>query len=370
MRPLIARISVLLPQPDGPATSRTSPGSIGRRDVADRRLRRPPVAEGEPVDLDERRRVGHRRRRRQAGRMRTGRSRASPSRLAASPWLSASARWPSESAVQQGCPERDVAEGPRPDRPLLDGRRAVVGRELEDHGAAGGQRSDRRLEIGRHAGERDVAEDQDVDDRPTRATPSRIVGSDRRQADEPFDRDRRPDGFERHARPRGGRPSGRRCRARGSCSRSSVEHQLAVLQRARLDDPAERLAAAISSPLSGPIRMSPRAVRSPTARRLVPTPGSTTATWIPTGMYGRANTSVPRAFADRVARHLVRDVDDVGVRAEPEHHRPADGRRGRSEVGRERDDGAHPRMVPGRGRAARRAEAAPGGGSAPLRRSV
>jgi hypothetical protein len=28
MRPLIARMSVLLPQPDGPATSRISPGSI------------------------------------------------------------------------------------------------------------------------------------------------------------------------------------------------------------------------------------------------------------------------------------------------------------------------------------------------------
>ena len=51
-------------------------------------------------------------------------------------------------------------------------------------------------------------------------------------------------------------------------------------------------AAGISSPLSGPTRSSPRAVRIAIGRRSVPTPGSTTATWaLPTGRYGTAHQS-------------------------------------------------------------------------------
>ena len=100
----------------------------------------------------------------------------------------------------------------------------------------------------------------------------------------------------------------------------------------------------------------------------MPTPGSTTATWVPTGMWGRAKTSEPAPLADGVARDLVVDVDDVGVGRDAEHHAAADRRRGRPEVGEERDDGAHRRMVPRAcAPAPGRAEAAPGGGSAPLR---
>ena len=57
--------------------------------------------------------------------------------------------------------------------------------------------------------------------------------------------------------------------------------------------PPSASAAPISRPLSGPMSTSPRAVRNPTARRSVPTPGSTTATWMPTGMCGSAKTSDP-----------------------------------------------------------------------------
>ena len=53
-----------------------------------------------------------------------------------------------------------------------------------------------------------------------------------------------------------------------------------------------RRAAGISSPLSGPTRWSPRAVRIAIGRRSVPTPGSTTATWaLPGGRYGTAHQS-------------------------------------------------------------------------------
>ena len=71
----------------------------------------------------------------------------------------------------------------------------------------------------------------------------------------------------------------------------------------------------------------------------------------------------PRALTDGVARDLVADVDDVGVGADAEHHAATDRRSGRPEVGEEGDDRAHRRMVSGPGRT----EAAPGGGSAPLR---
>ena len=57
MRPLIARMSVLLPQPDGPATRRTSPASTREREVADGRLGGAPIAEGQALDLDDRARA-------------------------------------------------------------------------------------------------------------------------------------------------------------------------------------------------------------------------------------------------------------------------------------------------------------------------
>ena len=80
----MARISVLLPQPDGPATRTTSPDDDGQGDVADRRLGRATVAEGQAVDLDQRPRTfAHGRN----ASMRMGASMARPKRSAADAWL-------------------------------------------------------------------------------------------------------------------------------------------------------------------------------------------------------------------------------------------------------------------------------------------
>ena len=59
--------------------------------------------------------------------------------------------------------------------------------------------------------------------------------------------------------------------------------------------PPARSQARLKTPLSGPTSRRPSAQRSATARRSVPTCGSTTATWTPIGRYGRAfrNTSAP-----------------------------------------------------------------------------
>ena len=52
--------------------------------------------------------------------------------------------------------------------------------------------------------------------------------------------------------------------------------------------PPTSSAAKASRPLSGPTRRRPSTVSTTTARRSEPTPGSTTATWTPTGEYGSA----------------------------------------------------------------------------------
>ena len=70
-----------------------------------------------------------------------------------------------------------------------------------------------------------------------------------------------------------------------------------------------------SKPLSGPTsRLWP--ARTTSARRSVPTPGSTTATWTAAGKYGTvwASTTDPRAHVLR--GHQMRDVEDAHVRGE------------------------------------------------------
>ena len=64
--------------------------------------------------------------------------------------------------------------------------------------------------------------------------------------------------------------------------------------------PPSRSAAGRSSPLSGPTNRSPRAARMAIGRRTVPTPGSTTARWTPTGRYGTDDQS--RNAASRTAK--------------------------------------------------------------------
>jgi hypothetical protein len=123
--------------------------------------------------------------------------------------------------------------------------------------------------------------------------------------------------------------------------------------------------ASISNPLSGPTRMSPRPVRRATASRLVPTPDRPPRR---DPLAWPEEEQRPGAVSDRIARYLVRDVDDPGLGTEAVHHGAADGRRGWPEVGGERDDGTHPRIVraaaPGRPDMSKRRRE-----SAPLRRT-
>ena len=71
--------------------------------------------------------------------------------------------------------------------------------------------------------------------------------------------------------------------------RSSIHARFSRTRASRI--PPRRSAPATSRPLSGPIRTSPRLVSSPIGLRAVPTPGSTTATWTPTGIHGSASDS-------------------------------------------------------------------------------
>ena len=162
-------------------------GVDGQREVPEGGLRRPAIPKREPLDLD------------RAGRP-AGRSGApdpeplverEPSRRATSPWLSASARCPNESSISSEAPTATRRRS-APDRPLLDGRGAVVDRELDDQRPAGGERPDPRLEVGRHAGQRDVAEDQDMDDDRSKLRRATVGGSPARRASRPAALGRRP----------------------------------------------------------------------------------------------------------------------------------------------------------------------------------
>ncbi len=78
----------------------------------------------------------------------------------------------------------------------------------------------------------------------------------------------------------------------GGRSRGSIRSRFSSARASTM--PAERLGGRpMSTPLSGPIRTSPRAARMAIGSRSVPTPGSTTTTWIPTGSHGRAKTRDP-----------------------------------------------------------------------------
>ena len=97
---------------------------------------------------------------------------------------------------------------------------------------------------------------------------------------------------------------------------------------------------AISRPLSGPMRTSPRPVSSAIGNRSVPDARDRRRRRGSRPACAAARRRGSGAVTDRVARDLVADVDDVRVRADPEHHPAADGRRRRPEVGGEGDDGS------------------------------
>ena len=134
--------------------------------------------------------------------------------------------------------------------------------------------------------------------RPIRTLPNGSMNSDRRvEATVAATGGREDEVHERRRVDRSGRPTVER-HARGEVggdrgeevaaverARDARQEQLAVGQLARLDrSPPSTRAAGRSSPLSGPTRMvAARRVGCATGRRAVPTPGSTTARWTPTG---------------------------------------------------------------------------------------
>ena len=258
---------------------------------------------------------------------------------------------------EQGRPDRDPPEGLFPDRAFDDGVGARVRRELEDQRAAGRQRTDRRLEIGGRAGEGHVAVDEHVDDRRAQGPVLDDRGDDG-QSDEPLDRDRRSDILVRHA--------GREVRGhRGEdvapveARRDHRQHEVAVLEGARLGDAAQRLGAGDEQAVVGADEDVTPGDLEGHREAFRPDPrvdhGDVGADrHVRQGEHQRAGT-----VADRVARHLMVDVDHVRIRADAEHDAPADGRRGRPEIGQERDDGSH---AEGWYRTRTCVEAAPGGG--------
>ena len=81
-------------------------------------------------------------------------------------------------------------------------------------------------------------------------------------------------------------------------------------------------------------------VRSASARRLPPTPGSTTARWTASGMYGSGVAQDERALEDVLRRDPVGDVDDLRLGRDPLHHAVAGADEVvlEPEVGQERDE--------------------------------
>ena len=137
-------------------------------------------------------------------------------------------------------------------------------------------------EVVRRGVERDVAEPVDAATTATTVAPT----SRARQ----LQRDQRGRIQRRRPRRRAGRPPAR-CAATGAkrsrpwkvAETGSSRHGEAEISTASATPP-KRSAAGMSSPLSGPTSSrSSSAVRSATARREAPTPGSTTATCTPGG---------------------------------------------------------------------------------------
>ncbi len=124
------------------------------------------------------------------------------------------------------------------------------------------------------------------------------------------------------------------------------QHEIRILERPRLDDPAQRPGCIDQqSVIRADEDVTPGDLQAD-RQSLGPDTRIDDCDVDPDGHVLQGEHQGARAVPDRVARHLVVDVDDVRVRADGEHHPAADGGRGRPEVGEERDDGAHRRMVP------------------------
>ena len=201
---------------------------------------------------------------------------ARPSASVALPWLIPRQTRPYESSYSSGSPGRrspNVGDHgitwTRPSPSVTRKRRpAGCPTASAELGREGGQ-----LRVAERVHVHDLGREPAVD---TRAAPAAATGrASTGRGPARATRTRR--------RPRGGRRPGRTRPARGT----STTRPAADTPRSRAHGPRRsrpsRSAAGTSRPLSGPISTSPRATRSATGRRAVPTPGSTTATCVPTG---------------------------------------------------------------------------------------
>ena len=269
--------------------------------------------------------------------MRTGRSRARPSRSAALPWLSARDRWPSESSIRSDAPTGTLPKvrsqtvvSVTAGRPPWAGNSSATRRPGDSGPIA-------RLEVGGRAGERHVAEDQDVDDLALEhAVPDRRPGSSSRTS-EP--------GSSAGPTASIGVPIAR-CAAIGAKTsrpwkraRDDGQHQVAVLEGAGRHDPAQPLRRRHEQPVVRPDQDVAAADPERDAATLRPDAGIDDRHVDADRHVREGERERARALPDRVARHLVADVDDQRIRRDPVHHATADGRSGRPEVRGEGDDG-------------------------------
>ena len=178
------------------------------------------------------------------------------------------------------------------------------------------------------------------------------LGARLRQLDQ-LELGRRRAGRRRRPAPRrapGGPPPGRRCRGRGR-SPTPARAGAASATRPR---PARRRRSAPRRGSAARCRGRPGCgrppLRSATARRSVPTWGSTTATCTPTGMNGQRVAQHERALADGVALDAVGDVDDPRLGWIAVDHPVADADEVvvAPVVGEQRDDHAAPGAPPHR----------------------
>ena len=141
--------------------------------------------------------------------------------------------------------------------------------------------------------------------------------------------------------------------------RDGLERVLGVRELVRLGDAAEPLGRGHEQAVVGPDVQAALAVAQRERRGATPpTPGSTTARWTPSGMYGSVLREDERALQHALRRDPVRDVDDLDVRRDALDHAVAGADEVvlQAEVGQERDDHAAGRYD-GRPRRGRRGRA-------------
>ena len=181
-----------------------------------------------------------------------------------------------------------------------------------------------RLEVLAAEVELDVPEAVDVERRSRGSGASPNVRLGQVEPDELVDVERRAElaGLDAGGEVRGGR---REDVAAVEGARDRLEHGTpGSSSSCAASTPPRRSAAGTSRPLSGPTKRRPSPLRSASARRLAPTPGSTTARWTPLGHVRKRVREHERALEHGLRRDPVRDVDHLRVGRDPLDHAVAD----------------------------------------------